>query len=213
MATLAELKTRIQTEINRDDLADDLATVLQQHIAAACEYFADEKFWFNSIVTTTPASAQSVNIPAAVRRIERLTIPAQYTELREVVLPEFERLDGGQTGLPNAYAYYNDQVRLWPAPDATYTLQFTGLAQVDAPTSDSDSNIWTTQAFDLIVSRVKMTLARDVFRDPDGVQLFAAATAELLRKLKRETARRLETPLRARPDGLVRYNRFDISYD
>jgi len=214
MATLAELKTRIQTEVNRDDLEDDLATILQQHIEAACEFFADEKFWFNSIVTTaaTTPSTVTMTIPATVRRIERLTIPAQYTELREAVLPEFEQLDGGETGVPCVYAYYNDQIRLWPTPDAAYTLQFTGLAQVDAPETASETNIWTVQAFDLIVSRVKMTLARDVFRDPDGVTLYGAATAEILRRAKRETARRLETPLRSRPDGLVRGSSFNINY-
>lgn len=198
MATLLELKTRIATEMVRDDLLDDLATQLTTHIARAIEYFADEEFWFNTIVTTSPCTASSVtmNVPATVRRIDRLTIPDKYAELMEVGLDEIEALDAGTTGQPQRYCYYNDQIRFWPIPDAAYTLQFTGLEQIDAPTLDSDSStVWTNQAQDLICARTRMTLYRDQFRDSEGAQLAMSAAAEARDRLMTETARRLETPL------------------
>lgn len=198
MATLSDLKTRIITEMVRDDLSDDLATQLLNHIQSACEFYAEEKFWFNSLVASvsTVASTQTVDIPVTFRRIDQVVIPAYNTEIAEETLGNMPIYP--VYGLPNSYAYYNDQLTLYPIPNAVYSLELTGIAQVDAPALDADTSIWTNEAKDLIVSRTKMTLYRDQFRDPEGTQMAIAATQEAYNKLKRETARRLETKLRPR---------------
>jgi hypothetical protein len=203
MATYAELKTRIITEMVRDDLSDDLATQLTTHIARACEYYANQRFWFNAIVTTvnTVANTATVAIPTTVRRIDRLTIPANYVELIESTLPDLDDVGHTTVGRPERYAYYNDYVRLYPVPDAIYTLRIYGTAQIAAPSSDSDTNVWTTEAQDLIVAHTKMTLSRDQFRDPEGTQLFMGAVQDSLTRLRRETAQRLRTQLRAKADA------------
>lgn len=198
MTTLADLKTRIITEMVRDDLADDLAAQLLIHIQRACEYYSEEKFWFNSLVTTavTVAGTQTVNVPVTMRRVDRVTIPAYTQELIEVTMQDLD-FDTVQS-IPRGYAYYNDALKLYPTPDAVYTLQLTGIAQVDAPELDADTSIWTNEAQDLIVARTKMTLFRGQFRDPEGTQLAIAEVQEVYSKLRRETARRLETKLRTR---------------
>jgi len=215
MATLGELKTRISDEMDREDLTDDLTTVLADHINEAIEFFSDEDFYFTDLVTRADCVADQVtmDIPSGIRRIDRLTIPSLYTELRELTLDEFERLQDDYSAQPRHYAYYNDQIRLWPVPDRVYTLEFTGLADNAAPATDDASNVWTTTAYALISNRVKMTLARDVFRDPQGVNLYSAATSEAFTRLKRETAKRKEAPLRARDDGLLSGLRYNINYD
>lgn len=196
MATLTELKTRIIAETNREDLEDTLATQLQTHIARACEYYADTRFWFNAIATTatTTANTRTLAIPSGVRRIDRLTIPAYYRDIHEVTLEGLD--DSDIYGVPDWYCYYNDSLRFYPIPDAAYTLGIYGLAQVDAPTGASDTNAWTNEAFDLICAHTRFTLYRDQFRDPDGAQLAKGAVADALARLQRETARRLETPRR-----------------
>lgn len=196
MATYAELKTRIVTEMVRSDLETTLATQLATHIARACEYFADERFWFNAAIATvnTTAGVQSVNVPASMRRVDRVSIPAYDTNLAEVILTALD--DEDTQAIPSEYAYYNNQLYFTPIPDAVYSLRLVGLAQIDAPVNDNDQNVWTTEAQDLIVARAKMTLYRDQFRDPEGAQMALGATQEALDRLKRETARRLETPLR-----------------
>lgn len=207
MTTLADLKTRIIAEMVRDDLSDDLATQLLTHIQRACEYYADEKFWFNSIIASavTVAGTATVNVPDSMRRVDRVSIPAYYTELIEVTLGDLD-IDTTQS-IPRGYAYYNDALKFYPIPDAVYTLSLYGLAQVDAPAVDADTSIWTNEAQDLIVGRTKMTLFRGQFRDPEGTQLAIAETQEAFAKLKRETARRLETRLRVRD----RKQPFDIN--
>lgn len=198
MATLADLKTRIITEMVRDELSDDLAAQMLVHIQKACRYYQNEKFWFNSIITSavTVPSTATVSVPASMLRVDRVTIPAYYTELLEVTLGDLE-YDTIES-IPRGYAYYNDALKLYPIPDAVYTLELTGLAEVDAPAVDADTSIWTNDAGDLIVARTKMTLYRDQFRDPEGTQLAQADVQEVFAQLKRETARRLETRLRVR---------------
>lgn len=215
MATLGELKTRISVEMDRDDLLDEFVQQLEDHIADAIEFFSDERFWFNAIVTTGTATASQIgmDVPSGIRRIDKVTIPNVYVQVRELTLPELEALQDGVTAQPRYYAYYNDQIRFWPVPDQNYTIEFTGLAQIDAPAADGDSNVWTTTAAALIVNRAKMTLARDIYRDPEGVQLYGSATSEALQRLKRETARRLVTPRRMQDDGGLAGGRFNIYYD
>jgi uncharacterized protein (DUF885 family) len=207
MTTLADLKTRIIAEMVRDDLSDDLAAQLLIHIQRACEYYADEKFWFNSIIESaaTVAGTATVNVPATMRRVDRVSIPAYYTDLIEVTLGDLDT-DTVQS-IPRGYAYYNDALKFYPIPDAVYTLSLQGIAQVDAPAVDADTSIWTNQAQDLIVARTKMTLYRGQFRDPEGTQLAIAEVQEVFNKLKRETAKRLETKLRVRD----RKQPFDIN--
>ncbi len=201
MATLGDLKTRIATEMVRDDLldADQLAGQLALHIARAIDHYADEDLPFNAVVATAACTPSAVvmDMPATVRRIDRLTIPALTTELIEVTLAEIDGLDNDRTGQPERYCCFNDQVRLWPIPDAAYLLRFAGLKRIDPPTDDADGTTpWTNAASDLIGARTRMTLYRDQFRDAEGVQMAMGAVQESLDRLKTQTARRLETTLR-----------------
>ena len=198
MADLAALKLEIATELSKDNLESggEMESTLLKHIQDACEYFSDTKFWFNSIITTatTSAGVATVTIPSTVRIVERLTIPAYDTELRETVIGRID--DGTEQGLPCTYAYYNDTLKLSPVPDAVYTLNIYGIAAVAVPTTGTDSSIWTNQASRLIRARVKQTLCRGIFRDPEGATFSQAEVGDELARLKRETARRLVTPLR-----------------
>lgn len=197
MATLADLKARIVAEMARDDLETDIPDVLLYHIQDACEFYSDTKWWFNSILTTvtTTANVATVTIPSTVRIIERLTIPAYDRELREVTLGGLDETTSNAA--PSHYSYYNDSIRFWPTPDAAYTLNVYGIAKVAAPAVDADTSIWTNEAAPLIAAHARMTLSRDVFRDPDGTQLAQGAITDWRTRLKRETARRLRTPLRS----------------
>lgn len=209
MPTLADIKTRIATEMVRDDLLDDLAAQLLIHIQRACEFYSDERFWFNAIIDNTAATVaatDTVAVPSTVRRVDRVTIPASYQELREVQLDDIDPLSGSMSSIPYAYAYLNDTLKLYPIPDAVYALRITGLKQIDAPAVDADTSVWTNQAQDLIVGRAKYTLYRGQFRDEGGASLALAETTEALARLKRETARRLETPLRPNMAPRRRYN-------
>lgn len=196
MATLADMKTRISTELVRDDLGTggSLVSTMVTLIGRACEYYADQKFWFNSIVTTanTAASTVAMTIPSTVRVIDKLTIPAYDVVLTEATLSDLS--DYSTTGRPTHYAYYNDTVRFYPIPDAIYTCGIFGIAKVAAPTLDADTSIWTNEAQDLIIGHTKVALCR-MFKDELGIQLALAEERDALARLRRETAKRLQTKL------------------
>lgn len=211
MATLGDIKTRIKTEMVRTDLDDELADTLDLHIQRACEYFSDERFWFNAYIGSISATpgTETVDVPVTIRRVERVSIPSLDVEVREVLLTQFPDLTA--SGAPEVYAYDNDALIMYPTPDQAYSLRIVGTKQIDAPADDSASNEWTTEAQDLIVARTKMTLYRDQFRDLEGVEIAKAATEEELTRLKRETARRLVIPLRPRYPFYSAADRFNIN--
>lgn len=198
MATLGDIKTRIITELSRDDLSDDLASQLATHILRAIEYYSDTRFWFNAALATaiTTPGVASVAIPSGIRRIDRVTIPAQQVELVETTFPQVVNVKSTTAERPRYFAYYNDSIWLSPVPDAAYGLNIYGIAQISTPSGDSATNVWTNEAQDLIVNHTKMTLSRDQFRDPEGSQLAMGATQDSFTRLRRETARRLATSLR-----------------
>ena len=197
MATLGDIKTRIITEMSRDDLSDELAGQLTTHIFRAIEYYADTRFWFNATfasATTTPETA-TVAIPAGIRQIDRVTIPAARAELPEKTFPLVVDVNNNAPAQPRYYAYFNNSIWLSPVPDGAYDLMIYGLAQINQPEGDTGSSVWTNEAQDLIVNHAKMTLYRDQFRDPEGTQLALGAASDALKRLLRETARRLSTNL------------------
>jgi hypothetical protein len=204
MATLDEMKTRIRLETNKDDIGSggEAEAALTTAITQAIEYYADEPFWFNHYGATTTASATTSNgvdyvaVPATLRWVEQVALDQE--SLIKVSIGEIEeRTDGGR---PTHWAATGDIIALWPVPDGAYALTLYGVANVAIPGSGGASNIWTTEAYDLITARAKFLLYRDLWRDTDGVQYAAQAEGEALTKLRRETRRRTSRPLRSTGD-------------
>jgi hypothetical protein len=200
MATLGDLKTRVILETNRDDLAEgeESEAALTGAIDRAIEYYADEKFYFNrdSGTAITTSGTGYVVCPYAVRVPE--TVSYNGTLLAKVPFDSISYLT--LTGQPTRWAENGGLIQLSPIPDAAYSLTVHGIAQIDAPEDDGDETVWTNEAYDLIVARVRFLLYRDVFRDKDGAQLAAQAEGEALTRLRKETRRRSVTPLRSRGD-------------
>lgn len=196
MGTYANLKARIISEANRDDLLDDLAGILTTHIADAIDEYAGMRFWFNQAIVnvTLDENANSLTLPQTMRIIDRLAGP--YGDLSPVTLSEFP--DYGQyaappRGIPRAYLYTNGDLRFDIYADQSCPMVAYGVLEVPAPTLDADSNIWTNEAAALIAAHTRMTLYRDQFRDQEGASLAANAVQMHLDRLRRETQRRTNT--------------------
>lgn len=199
MATLAELKTRIRLETNKDDIAasGEAETALTTALTQAVEYYSSEQFWFNraSGSGNTSASTATIALPSGIRYPHAVSYLGET--LRKVDLHEIEHRT--ETGLPTRWAENEGAIQLWPIPDATYSLSVFGLASTTLP-ADGASNIWTTEALDLICARAKFLLYRDIWRDVEAVKLAAQAEGEALSRLRQETRRRGMSPLRSTGD-------------
>jgi hypothetical protein len=197
MASLLELKTRIRLETNKDDIASggEAEAALTTAISQAIEYHSAEQFWFNRAAgnATTTAATATIALPAGIRYPQAVS---NLTELlRRADLSEIEYRT--ETGLPSRWAENEGAIQLWPVPDAAYTLAVYGLASTGIPASDGATNIWTSEALDLVCARAKFLLYRDIWRDMEAVQLAASAEGEALSRLRNETRRRGIAPLRS----------------
>jgi hypothetical protein len=75
---------------------------------------------------------------------------------------------------------YGRQLRIWPVPDAAYTLDLMGLARLSPNplSADADTNAWMTDGGSITRAQAKIIIYRDLLRDADGVAL---ATDQLVR--------------------------------
>lgn len=76
---------------------------------------------------------------------------------------------------PTHWAYYSSTIRLYPIPNAIYTIAGAYTARLTALSADGDANAWTQDAFDLIKAEAKMILALEVLHDAELAARMALA--------------------------------------
>lgn len=195
MATLTALYTRIILDTNRDDMGSggELEQAKIDAVADAIQHFKAEQFWFNraSGSGNTTADDATLAVPTGVH------VPnvVSYNGGALVRVPLADIECRTETGVPSKWAENEEQIQLWPIPDAAYAISVYGTADIDAPATGNDSNIWTTEAYDLILAEAKVILCRGPLRDPEGLGLAKDARAEALSALRRESRRRSASPL------------------
>lgn len=192
MATLGDLKARIADEL----LKRNLSTQIAQHIARAIEFYAGRRFWFNTGTMTGAAVAPDgdgyVALPTGTRIIDSIRVGRNVLRQRDAAQIDEWLSSGPSTASePYDYAAVGDRVRLYPIPTGTVALVVVGTFDLPALSSDTSSNAWTNEAADLIAARARMTLYRDVLRNPDGVRLAKDAIREAQEDLDMKTMRRL----------------------
>lgn len=198
MSTLTIMKARIADELARTDLTSQIAYAISDAIAA----YQDERFFFSesrSVTVATVADQEFYGASDAAAlgtlvKIDYVTYTAsgsnQVWRLPPMRPADMEEAStsGTSTGSPSWYAFYNKQLRLYPVPDAVYTVRVAGAVSVAAPASDSEAdNPWMTYAERLIRSRAKLELALHVLKDMDLAQTMSEAVTEALEQLKERT--------------------------
>lgn len=205
MTTLAVLKQRIADEVAREDLTVQIVYAIED----AIKHYQASRFWFSesrsecvfSTVATQEfyTSADEADIPNLLR-IDQVTLvdgTVKY-ELIRADDREIEIYDSATSNRsrPSLYSYLAGQIRFYPIPDAVYSVRVAGVTRLAVPSTDGASNAWTTDAEELIRSRAKYLLYRDVIRGPGGKEEAAVAKAaetEALRRLEAETHARTAT--------------------
>lgn len=196
MATLAQMYTRLILDLNRDDMGSggELEQAKIDAVVDAINHYKAEQFWFNraSGSGNTTATDATLTMPTGVYVPK--VVSYLGVELTRVPLDKIEHRT--ETGSPRQWAENEETAQLWPIPDGTYAIFVFGTADIDAPASGS-SNIWTVEAFDLILSEAKVILCRGPLRDIEGLALAKDARQDALDALLRESRRRSRAPLRS----------------
>jgi hypothetical protein len=77
----------------------------------------------------------------------------------------------GQTGRPWGWAWYGDELQLYPTPNDVYTIRIHGHFKVAELSADSDTNIWTTDGEDMIREDAKAILYASVRRNVEDASI------------------------------------------
>lgn len=88
------------------------------------------------------------------------------------------------SGPPKSYSIQGSNIRVFPKPDAVYTLKFIYYKHEDLLTAGSDTNDWSTNFPYLLIGKAGGLLAMDS-RDKDGMQIFSAIEAMEMDRLGR----------------------------
>lgn len=177
MTTLSDLTADIADDI--DDTTGEYANAILKAVQGAqrdCERFA---FYFNETRDRTfdTVAGQAIYTGAHLADIATLVrIQAAYlrdtggnvTELRWAPPGEIELLSDGTaaSGQPTAYSYFNRAIRLYPVPNAVWTVRLQlGPYRLGELTQPADGNAWLDEAYDLIKARAKYRLCKNTLKD------------------------------------------------
>lgn len=203
MATLADMKATIASEIMRVDLDDAIA----KEITKAINYYRSNRFWFNeklNTVTINTVIGQSqytvtdnTYIPNLIR-IDSMIITrnGSVSVINPVSELSMKRLIGGANPLadtPTFYSYYGQSLTIYPIPNGVYPIVIAGVVRVPAPSNDTEEdNVWMNEAEELIRSRAKRNIFLHWMEDGDAAQRMQASEDEALEALRRETSSRTQ---------------------
>lgn len=216
--TYGDMKSRIADDLARTDLTSQIA----QEILSAVKFYERQRFYFNVRVTDTFAlvANQEYYGSSDLAAIPNLiTIDDMYVTVDglryHVIEAPFQDIADAQNGLvtrdpPFRFAYYAQQIRMYPIPSAARTVTMADHYRLTALSSDSDTNAWTTDAEELIRNRAERILYSKIIKDMDAANEAAANEQEALRALKRETKLRTTPSELSLPGELVGSRGSDI---
>lgn len=198
MSDYSTLVNRVLDDIDRQG---SLTSQAQSAIQTAIDHYEGTRFYFNQ----ERATAQTVNgqeffpLPTDVLDIDVLSITVNgYTY--KLDRRTYETLEdwfvqaNTYLGYPSDYAIYNQQIRLYPVPNADgYTLTLSYAKRLDTLENDADENEWTGVAEELIRSRADADISFRILQDEKRAVGFKAFEQDAYQRLVSESNRRMMT--------------------
>jgi hypothetical protein len=199
MGSYLDMVNRISDESLRTGMDSQIKLCIQD----AIRHYEGERFWFNQfrdrIFMTVPGQefygiADLSDIPD-ILELDAVTLsvgPTRKTLVRCGYLEiEAMNADSGSRGEPTHFAYWGQQIRLYPIPSLTYPVRLAGLFKLAGLVGDGDQNAWTGEAEELIRCRAKSIFYSQYLRDDANAGRAAALEASARERLSATTTRRL----------------------
>jgi len=157
----------------------DLTTQIQTAIQSALTFWQRRKFFFNEGIDTsitTVSGTQSYAVPSGFQGNDSLTITySNYPyPMDKITWDQFRiyAINAAQSpSVPECWAYYADQIWLYPTPNGAYLLSLAETKNLGALSAGSDTNAWMVEGEELIRGRAKADVLINILHDQ-------AATAE-----------------------------------
>ncbi len=186
------MESRIIAELHRDDVA----AVVDDYINDAINHYTRHRFWFNETSATQNTSSGTATYawPTDFVMLDSLVITVSGTTypLRQVSPREIDEWNSTSSmGVPTVFASYKSQFRLYPTPNATLTLtQYYVKSFTALTTGSASSNVWTTEAEELIRTRAKKLLVGQFMPTPENsgwASMLDAHERDVFDALQRQT--------------------------
>ncbi len=193
--TFGLIKQRVSDEMKRGELSVS-ATAVGQSVIDAIKHFEKKRFWFNTGLDTVVTAADTPTIGSAIVGILQIdsmkaVIGNRDYPLTKMSYAEMERIDSGQwAGYPEYYAFYNDKIRLYPIPNAVYSIKVSYLKTITDVSLDATAaatNEWVDDCEAMIRKRAKGELFQNELRNHNEASIMFAAAQDEYIELKRTT--------------------------
>lgn len=196
MSNLGTMQARINDELAMPSIAARIPNAIQ----AAIRFYESERFWFNEgeSTTSTVIDQQAYAMPTDFLEGDGLTLTASGIRypLKRRPWPWMRghNIDTAVTARPRDWAYYADQIWLYPVPDLVYTLTCSYLQRLDALSAFADTNDWMTHGEELIRERAKYDLMRQgPARDLEMAAVLKICAGEALSNLQDKSEQKIAT--------------------
>lgn len=198
MTGLATVVSRIRSDLNR---GSDFDARIKEAIANAIAFYRATRFGFNTKRKTNfSISTEFTSLTATWIETDylKITVPSFLKTLVEenyVLLNERVK-DLSLSDEPHWFTIQNRMIRVYPAPDKSYSAEMQFLAdlpEVSISASDSASNAWLTEGYELIKTHAFVEVVEMYISDDSQMVAKAdrarAREAEIESRLKRRANR------------------------
>lgn len=198
---LGTMWARIADEIRRTDLTTNIATEVQD----AIKFYEAERFWFSESRTNTFSTvlaqefygSSDLAIMPNIIKIDQavITISGNRYPLnrRDWDYMEHVAMNPSTNGQPQDWCYYAEQIRLYPIPDAVYSIRLSGVFQLGTLSTSADTNAWMVEGEQLIRNMAKRNLHANRTHNPEQKAEAEEQTSLALANLRAKNALHLSS--------------------
>ena len=197
MTTYGTMRNRIADELAND--GDITAAQINYAIQDTVKQYERKPWWFNQKTDTFSTvvaqeyytSADLADIPDIVQIVSATVADTSARPLRPVDYQTIDdEQDGSVDGFPRCYAVFKESLRLFPIPEAVYTVTLSYVYRLAALSADGDSNVWTTDAEELIRQGAKRRIALNYLNSEEIAARVAVMEREAYTEMIAENRRR-----------------------
>lgn len=177
-----------------------ITSAVSNAISLAISHYETQPWWFlekqSAVVTTS--GTEYYDLPSDFGSTEVSFVINISSNTYPLIKRPYQYLEDVQTegtifsGYPTDYAVYQQQLRLYPVPNGTYTATLSYVAKLGVP-ADGASNAWTDDGELLIRSRAEWQLQALRYHDLEAAGVAKSVEESVLKDMQKKNGLRLMT--------------------
>lgn len=217
MSDYGTMRSRIADEMAND--GDITSAQINYAIQDTIKVYERKPWWFNwkTGTLTTVADQEyytSADLSDLPDLVEILSATVTYNGIKSPMMAvDYPTIDSEQSGvikgIPRLYAYFAEQLRIYPIPIGAYTITLSYVYRLAALSADGDTNAWTTDAEELVRQGAKRRIALNYLNSEDLAARYVPLEREAYAEMMAENRRRWPNTM-LRPPAMLARKYFNI---